>query len=519
MDATQVPVVQSQLRPGPNGHGTPLGGRPSRQGGRWLELSAVAGGGAVVLSGVCFGWFGLIPAVAALAILSGLASVSLVFRVARRLEAQLAATEGRLDVLQEASDRLALALEVSQMGTFDVDVVNDHIKWSKYHELLFGFREGEFDGGVETFRRRIHPDDLERALRCFAEAQKTFEPYTLEYRAVWPDGSVHWILARGRFFADAQGQPVRGIGIIVESTDRKQAERDLLDARDRAEVATKAKSAFLANTSHELRTPLTAVLGFSELLLMSETLAPGDRALVEPIKRNGDHLLKIIDDILDLSRIEAGKLKIEPQPVSLRTLLADVATIFRDRAAEKGLDFELSVVPSVPEVVSTDPLRFRQVLYNLLGNAFKFTDRGAVTIHVFTNWSCEGPTASRRLLVIRIEDTGIGMTPEVQRQLFRPFARADDVSSRRFQGTGLGLCIAQKLANALGGDVKLAASAPAEAAPLRSRLTRMPGLRRATRRPLPSLSTPRLASSCRFATLKSSWWRTRPTFGRCSATS
>jgi signal transduction histidine kinase/ABC-type nitrate/sulfonate/bicarbonate transport system substrate-binding protein/CheY-like chemotaxis protein/HPt (histidine-containing phosphotransfer) domain-containing protein len=232
-------------------------------------------------------------------------------------------------------------------------------------------------------------------------------------------------------------------------TDRKRMEDELLKAKDAADAANRAKSQFLANMSHEIRTPMTAVLGYADLIL-DEDIDATTREYLAVIKNNGKHLLGLISDILDLSKIEAGKLEIEPVCCRPTQVVAEVDCLMRPQAAAKNLKLRMELAASLPETVLTDPLRLREVLVNLLGNAIKFTDQGEVSLTA--RLEVEN---GRRLLRFDVSDTGIGMSPEQIGRLFRPFCQVDGSPTRKFGGTGLGLCISKHLAEALGGGIEV----------------------------------------------------------------
>jgi PAS domain S-box-containing protein len=221
----------------------------------------------------------------------------------------------------------------------------------------------------------------------------------------------------------------------------------LKEVNQLAEAATRAKSEFLANMSHEIRTPMTAIMGFADILLEGN-IGRATRQHVEVIKRNGKHLLSIINDILDLSKVEAGKMQIEPTRCSPLDLLGDIVSLMRVRADEKHLTIETEVVYPMPETVLTDPLRLRQILVNLLGNAIKFTDEGSVRIQVRLVRDVDPPR-----LRIDVTDTGIGMNGEEVGRLFQAFSQVDSSATRKFGGSGMGLCISKRLAEALGGTI------------------------------------------------------------------
>lgn len=236
-----------------------------------------------------------------------------------------------------------------------------------------------------------------------------------------------------------------------------RSNQELQAAKEAAENANRAKSAFLANMSHEIRTPLSAILGFAEIIATQDPEPSVRKKYLDIILRNGKSLTRIIDDILDLSKIEAGKVvAIEMAPVRLKDLLQEVLAMFFDRSAEKNIQLYYDLTEAADLVVVTDEVRIRQILLNLIGNAVKFTSKGSVKV------SCraEQVTATRKKITFTIEDTGIGMTQEQTARLFRPFTQADATSTRRFGGTGLGLALSRNLAHVLGGDVRIVRCEP-----------------------------------------------------------
>jgi signal transduction histidine kinase/CheY-like chemotaxis protein len=233
-------------------------------------------------------------------------------------------------------------------------------------------------------------------------------------------------------------------------SQRTRAEELLQRAKEAAENANRFKSAFFANISHEIRTPLTAINGFAELLLGSERTEDERRSDAKVIRRNGEHLLTLINDILDQSKIEAGKMSVEPLLCCPAGIIGEVQSMLRGRANEKGVALEVNFEGPIPVKVRTDPTRLRQILINLVANAIKFTKEGSVKLDVAIKPTI---TAAKPILELKISDTGIGMTPEQQALLFKPFVQADASISRHYGGSGLGLSISRYFAQALGGDI------------------------------------------------------------------
>jgi len=232
----------------------------------------------------------------------------------------------------------------------------------------------------------------------------------------------------------------------------EEAQLALVAARDAANAASRAKSLFVANVSHEIRTPMTAILGYTDVLA-EEGLAEAERReALETLRRNGHHLLALINDMLDLSKIEAGGLEVRLSETSPISVAQHVAALLRERARAKGLSLELELAPDLPAAITTDPLRLQQILLNLVGNAIKFTEQGGVRIAVARHPTPGGTTGE---LAFEVIDTGIGIAPADRERVFAPFSQADPTESRRYGGTGLGLAISRGLAEQLGGTLEL----------------------------------------------------------------
>ncbi len=263
------------------------------------------------------------------------------------------------------------------------------------------------------------------------------------------DGTLYWVDSTIVPYQDRGGRIEKYVSIRLDIDAHKRTQEELRFARQAAEEANRAKSDFLANISHEVRTPLTAILGYADVLLEPGLVAEQRRTHVDTIKRNGEHLLAVINDVLDLSKIEAGKVEVESIPTSLAQVLLDVESLMGVRAAAKRLSLRTELLTPIPREIQSDPTRLKQILMNLVGNSIKFTERGEVVVSVEVETS---DSAERRFL-IRVRDTGIGMSASQLGRLFQAFSQGDATTTRRFGGTGLGLRISRSYAELLGGDL------------------------------------------------------------------
>jgi PAS domain S-box-containing protein len=341
---------------------------------------------------------------------------------------------------RDAEERWKVALESTDDGVWDWDVLTDTVHGSRRLFEMLGYdgRRGSIAG--DDWTDLVHPDDLIRFNRDLDDhLTGATARYVSEYRVRCRDGSYRWVLARGRIIASlADGAPARAVGTVADITERRQAEEALQLAREHAEEAARSKSDFLAVMSHELRTPLNGVLGMATLLA-STPLNDEQREYLDMIARSGNALLRLIDDILDYSKIEAGRVVLEQVPCDIGGLAREVVTLLGVPATAKGLRLEAVVAPDTPTHLVTDPGRVRQVLFNLVGNAIKFTEAGSVQVLV----ASEQVDEAMATLMVTVADTGIGIDADKQRLLFEKFVQADASTTRRFGGTGLGLAIAK----------------------------------------------------------------------------
>ena len=292
------------------------------------------------------------------------------------------------------------------------------------------------------------PEAAEEFMKTDREVLRTQSEVVIEEGLVTDhQGQVHRLRTVKRPISGPDGKR-QILGVSTDITQIKQIEAELRQAKESAESATLAKSRFLANMSHEIRTPMTAILGYADLLASPEHSPEAKLEFVQTIRRNGEHLLAVINDILDHSKIEAGKMTLEPIACSPARIVSEVETLMRVRAVEKGIGFAVEFRDGVPPAVVTDPLRLRQVLLNLVSNAVKFTSTGEVKIII-------EPGAADQTLKFTVSDTGVGIALDEQEGLFQTFSQADSSTTRRFGGTGLGLAICRRLVEMLGGQIDL----------------------------------------------------------------
>lgn len=352
--------------------------------------------------------------------------------------------------LRDSEARLRHVLDVAQIGDWSLDVRTGQMTHSLRHDHCFGYAEPVADWSMERFLAHVHPDDRAFMTARVDEQMARGEPFVQESRVVWPDGSTHWIRGHGVPVV-RDGVVTHVQGLVMDITDRRQAEELRLnglrlEAENRQILeANRLKSEFLANMSHELRTPLNAVIGFADILLqMADTVPEARRRdYLQHIADSGRHLLRMINDVLDLSKVEAGRFEIHPEPLRLQPLVREVCGVLQADFARKRLRLQTHVDPAVDELV-LDPARLKQMLYNYLSNAIKFTpEGGSVTLRARP----EGAQAVR----IEVEDTGIGIAPDDLPKLFTRFQQLQSGLTKTHAGTGLGLVLTLKLAQLHGG--------------------------------------------------------------------
>lgn len=350
--------------------------------------------------------------------------------------------------LQKSESRFELAVTAAADGIWDWDLASNTIYFSRGWKEMLGYSDTEVAGTMEAWDQLVHPDDLARkntALQSHLENGKVFN---IELRMRRKEGGYVWILVRGQALRDHEQKPVRMIGSQTDIMPQKRVEEELLLARSEAIAASRSKSDFLATISHEIRTPINAILGLSELLRDAK-LKKKEQSYVQMLHGSASTLSSLVNDTLDLSKIEAGKLVIQSLPFSLRKMLKEKTGSLRALAEKKGLRWRLHIHRDVPKLLVGDGERLGQIVTNLVSNAIKFTDRGQVTVEVGLKSRKRGLAT----LHFRVSDTGAGIAESVRPHLFLPFSQGDVKISRKFAGTGLGLSICRKLLQFMGGRI------------------------------------------------------------------
>ena len=363
-----------------------------------------------------------------------LAGASLTSMVDRRFSAQAAALEfeRRYRLLVEAVQVIIWRKNLSSSA---FNFVNQEA------ESLLGYSLEQWIADPTFWIDHVHPDDRARVESCCKTAETENQPQQFEHRMITAQGETVWLRSLIRLVV-GQTQTNELVGVMVDISERKRAQEAI-------EAAARVKNEFLDNMSHELRTPMNGVLGMAELLL-DTNLTTEQREDLNMLKMSADSLLAIINDILDYSKIEAGKLDMEPIEFKLRDIVHAVTQTFVAAARQKDLKLHSEIAQDVPEVLIGDPLRLRQILVNLVGNAVKFTPRGEVAFEV----TLESSTAEQNVkLRFAVRDTGIGIPLEKQQLIFEAFSQADNSSTRKFGGTGLGLTICSRLVKLMGGTI------------------------------------------------------------------
>ena len=369
--------------------------------------------------------------------------------------------------LASSMESLREAQRIARVGNWELDLVSNQLVWSDEIFSIFEIDKTRFAATYDAFLTAVHPDDRDAVNDAYRQSLETRQPYGITHRLLLPSGKIKYVHEQCETRFDSAGTPLLSIGTVQDVTASKLVEIELEKhrihleslveertaslniAKEAAEAASRAKSTFLANMSHELRTPLNGIIGMTELALRHT----GDAKIQDQLGKalqSSQHLLHVINDILDISKIEAERMHLEHTDFMLGEVLENLVSLLGQKAMDKGLKFLVHLQPGLPaRRFSGDPTRLGQVLLNLAGNALKFTAQGAITVGV--NLVEDKP--ENVLLRWEITDTGIGIDDEGQKRLFRAFEQADSSMTRKYGGTGLGLTISQRLVQMMGGEI------------------------------------------------------------------
>ena len=352
-----------------------------------------------------------------------------------------------LSEVRATKSRLEFAIQSAGDGYFEFDLDTRHYSPDPSLEKLLDFDAGQ--KGLDVLRSRTHPDDVDELFaNMMAAREGRLDSWNQDVRTKVATGEFRWMHLRARVLADKKQKTRVLMGTLVDLTDRKRLEEELRAAKEAAEASSRTKSQFLANMSHEIRTPLNGVLGMAQAL-DAEDLSPSQKEKVNIILDSGKSLTALLNDVLDLTKIEAGKLEISAVPGDFLHTMKRTRQLFQTQAEDKGVDLFVRYDSNFPQRLAYDPVRVRQCVSNLLSNAIKFTAQGRVEVAITAKPLGEGSF----MVSVDVSDTGIGMSRETIEKLFTVFTQADGATTRKFGGSGLGLAISRQLARMMGGDL------------------------------------------------------------------
>ncbi|MFZ2500210.1 MAG: PAS domain-containing protein [Methanosarcina sp.] len=355
------------------------------------------------------------------------------------------------ETLRQSEANLARSQAIAHLGNYSWNILTGVVSWSEELKSIWGCRPDE-EPSFEEVVSRIHPEDSGLFLEAVRLVREENIPFNIEYRIIRPDGSVRRVHDQGEITCDEIGNPVQMFGTTLDITQQKCMEEQLLNAKEVAEAASRAKSEFLANMSHEIRTPLNAILGMLELLLETD-LSDEQQEYLQLAHISSESLLSVIDDILDFSRSEQNKMELEEIEFDLKSLIFNLISLLAGKTNSRGIKLTYHLQEDLPSTFIGDPVRLKQILFNLIGNALKFTKEGDVTLSI-ENYEAEKPASyGEIILLFKIQDTGIGIPQKSLDSIFNAFVQADASVTRKYGGTGLGLAISSQLVGLMGGRI------------------------------------------------------------------
>lgn len=349
--------------------------------------------------------------------------------------------------LEKSNARLSLATQSAHIGIWEFLIEEDILIWEDETLKLFGLTRESFSGNYQGWKSTVHPEDIDEAEQKIREAIANKTILNMEFRTIWPDKTIRYIGAFGKPILDDTGRVIKLVGTNYDVTERVQKEIELLQAKEKAEESDRLKTAFLANMSHEIRTPMNGIMGFASLLQKENITPQKEKEYLAMIQKSGDRMLNIINDIISISKIEAGEINVTLSPTNINEQLEFISSFFDPEASEKGIKIVItSALPEHKAIVSTDQEKVYGTLTNLVKNALKFTHEGTIEL------GCrEKPEQAE--LEFFVKDKGIGIAPDQLGIIFERFRQVNDSSTRNYEGAGLGLAISKAQVEKLGGKM------------------------------------------------------------------
>lgn len=347
----------------------------------------------------------------------------------------------------QQQNQVDLALIASGIGIFSWDITANAIEWDKQLYDLFGIKQNKPIQSCDDFKTALHPDDRDRFKHEIEQALEKKSEFEMDFRVIHPDNSTHYIGARGKVYLNQDNSPMFMTGVCWDMTSHGLAEEKILAAKHLAEESSRSKSNFMARVSHDLRSPLNGIIGFAELMYHGKVGSISDehKEYLGDILMSARQLLLLINDVVDLAKVESGKMEFHPEKIDVKKILDETRLIFQAMIVSKNITFETMIDPKLGQIV-IDPGRLKQVIYNYVSNALKCTnDNGRVTVRVLPN--------NKKTFRIEVEDTGIGIREVDLKRLFVEFQQLDTQTAKQYSGTGLGLALTKHIVEVQGGEV------------------------------------------------------------------